>query len=823
MGVQPLCAQVFWQESFSNGIPDTWTNVDISPEGSPVIWDYCNTAKCPPNGLSIPLPPFQSASAGDGYVFLNSEAGGALAQGHISVLSSAPINCINQNQVFIQFQTLIATNQKNAAQHARLLVLAGGDESVFYPFPALKENDAIRIAPHTMITGKNDPFVVTFDISAIAANQPNVVLRWEWEGDQEYVWCLDDVLLSTQNPAEPENAVWFEAFSGGLGNWQSISLSTPAGQWDGVPGGNVSNAYGISISPAAYAFIHSKSSSDGAAVFNADFYNTNGEIPSQQTVFYTYMTELRSPIIDLSSVSNPIAVQFDQLVWIGPDGPIFDPENPNFISSFAYSTDGGASWSDWIDVNPFLSPVTAPTVAIFFPLSNTVYIPIPGNVTSSQFQMKFKWESNLYFWVLDDIAILERTGVDLKINRNFYATLPNAITPMSQLEGTYFLADLTNCGAQNAEEVELQIRINKTDEAIPVFEDALSIGSAAVDELIENSLLENPLVPEMINTSGTYIGRYSVLSDVADSRPADNTLDWEFQISDSLFSKEFGFTRDIAPATSAHAYSIGNCYYLPNGTGWYAKQVSFGIGNAHQIAGFINNSAGIFLYKWEADFNQDNIANEGEYFLVPNAFNEYRFDGTEGFDLITVPISFEEVGVPLEDDGVYLLVLRFETTPGPGKRFLTLVSDTLDYEATWYVNDSLLQNPRFTGVLDVGNTGDFSTIGYGLNIAHQIRLHIGQSPILATPQNPTASMGKIKVWPNPGASEMHLKIALKEPLHQPLLKISDMSGRIVMLQKLSPIQEKELTFDTRFWPPGTYMLQLSEGNKSWSSKFIIAQ
>ncbi|HMQ49665.1 MAG TPA: T9SS type A sorting domain-containing protein [Saprospiraceae bacterium] len=822
-GLNPALSQVFWTETFNNGIPTDWTNEDVSTVGTPVLWEYCDESTCPPNGLSIPLPPFQSSSSGDGYVFVNSEAGGALAQGHTSVLSSAPIDCSSQNEVFIQFQTLIATSHKNAAQHVRLIVQAGGMESIFYPFPALKENNQLRIAPQTAITGNNDPFFVTFDISEIAAYQSDVVLRWEWEGDQEYIWCLDDIILSTQQPAAPDHTLWFESFGEGLGDWQSIPLSAPSGQWDWVPGGNVSNGYGITVSPADYAFIHSKSSSDGAAVFNADFYNTNGETPSPQTVFYTYSTELLSPIIDLSSVSNPIAIQFDQLVWLGPDGPIFDPNDPNFITSLAYSTNGGVAWSDWIDVNPFLSPVTAPTVETFFPLSNSIYISIPDNVNSSQFRIKFKWESNLYFWVLDDVAIIERSGVDMKVNRNFYATLPNAITPISQLEDTHFLADLSNIGALNAEGVELQISVKKTGESIPLFEDALPIGAVAVDELVENSLLENPLESEMITTTGTYVGRYTVKSDVGDSRPSDNSLDWEFQISDSLFSKEFGFTRDIAPATSAHAYSIGNCYHLPNGVDWYAKYVSFGIGNAHQIAGFIDNTVGIFLYKWEGDFNNDHIANDGEYFLVPNAFNEYRFNGTEGFDLITVPISFEEVGVPLDDNGVYLVVLRFETLPGSGNRYLTLVSDTLDYEATWYLSDSLLQAPRYTGVLDVGNTGDFSTIGYGLNIAHQIRLHIGQSPVLTQAITPQASPGIIKVWPSPGATEMHVKIAMETPLLNPLLKISDMSGSVLMLQKLSPLQEKELTFDARFWPSGTYIVQISEGQHFWSSKFIIAQ
>jgi hypothetical protein len=203
----------FWSEHFSNNIPEGWTNSDASNQN--VIWKWCanNTSGCSPvfNGEAE----FMSETAATGYVHVNSDGAGPLPQSHISRLTTSVIDCSGKNNVFIKFQSHLATYTVTPASSALLRVSTDlSNWTNFMAFPDLLLANEFSPNPYTTI----------LDISSVAANEQTVYLQWQWTGNYEYMWNLDDIELYSQNPTPQFDLVISNFF------YPASSFATPASQ-----------------------------------------------------------------------------------------------------------------------------------------------------------------------------------------------------------------------------------------------------------------------------------------------------------------------------------------------------------------------------------------------------------------------------------------------------------------------------------------------------------------------------------------------------------------------------------------------------------------
>lgn len=179
----------FWSEHFDNNIPAGWTNADASNQN--VIWKWCadNTSGCSPvfSGEDI----FQATTAATGYVHVNSDGANQLPQSHISRLTTTAIDCSGKSVVYIKFQSHIGTYTVTPATSALLRVSTNlTDWTTFTAFPDLLA--ANEFSPN--------PYISILDISSVAAGNSTVYIQWQWMGNYEYMWNLDDIELFDQNP-----------------------------------------------------------------------------------------------------------------------------------------------------------------------------------------------------------------------------------------------------------------------------------------------------------------------------------------------------------------------------------------------------------------------------------------------------------------------------------------------------------------------------------------------------------------------------------------------------------------------------------------------
>ena len=203
-------SQVFWSEDFSNGIPADWSNEDLSEIG--LLWTYCaDTSTYANNQDTITCPfdltdcdnrqnHFKSNSPENGFaccvadVFFD-ELGSTTFD---SRLTTSAIDCSNQSEVYILFNSHIGVFDLNALDHAFLQVSTDRVTwTQFTPFPDLQVSQTTE---EGFRRWSFNPQQSTFDISDIAANQETVYLQWYWEGNREYHWSIDDIVLTSENP-----------------------------------------------------------------------------------------------------------------------------------------------------------------------------------------------------------------------------------------------------------------------------------------------------------------------------------------------------------------------------------------------------------------------------------------------------------------------------------------------------------------------------------------------------------------------------------------------------------------------------------------------
>ena len=175
-------------------------------------------------------------------------------------------------------------------------------------------------------------------------------------------------------------------------------------------------------------------------VLNADFFTT-GDSAGIPPPFPSYEAELISPIIDLSDVQNEVNLRFEQMAMFA--GSL--PSNYPFITTISQSIDGGNTWLDTILINESIR---------FNELHESVEeISMCGLAGQSNVRLRFTFAGDLYFWVIDDVVLIEKQPDKFEIKSNFFARTPNFQFPASHVEPVRFLADIENIGSNDVENV----------------------------------------------------------------------------------------------------------------------------------------------------------------------------------------------------------------------------------------------------------------------------------------------------------------------------------------------------------------------------------
>ncbi len=419
-----------------------------------------------------------------------------------------------------------------------------------------------------------------------------------------------------------------------------------------------------------------------------------------------------------------------------------------------------------------------------------------------------------YSWQLDDVALSDvdnRAANDLRITESFFAIPPNIFTPASQVVPFGFTADVENIGSEDQVDATLSINITDANTTMSVFSESLTIPLVEVDSVASDLLLERLFTPP--SEPAVYQGVYELTTNGGDQNPADNLRSFQFAITDTTFSKILDPTSGIRFGNDEFSYAYASCFYVPNGTGFFGRFASFFVVNPQELAG---RSVNVLTYKWDGDLDGDFAANEDEYEVI--AFNEYVFTGEEN-DWITIPLSIDEVGVPLEDDTYYFVAVQYETTDN--QPMFIGVSDEFNYLGTFFrsLEDG---TPFYGGLLDVGASGNFDYFfSEAFALPPAIDMTISKNPNLFTGTVDLLSNDNLtSLFPNPASNYIMLDFAF-EKVQDVALRLIDMQGKVIAERTLESVQKGNTTFELSNYAAGNYTLHLSTEEGIRTLKFTV--
>ena len=603
----------------------------------------------------------------------------------------------------------------------------------------------------------------------------------------------DDVVLFTED------------FTGGLNGWEAEGLFCGDGAnadnalWEWRDGGDLGRGlYGnpllemISTTPC-----------DGFVVFDSDLLDSgesalgNGPCPVFQEGTIT------SPVIDLSTIPEAgdlIGIKFTQGVR---------PFDAEFF--LEWTTDGGTSWEQ-LQINTNLEANESSFELQRFPLS--------GVTGSDQLQVRFRFARDYYFWALDDIEIINFTGINAKINDAFYTPLSYA-TPITHADADTFLfaTEVINNGAIPID-VRFTIDISNNETREQVHIDSVDFNNIQPQDTafiaIQNVDTGEPRlwVPNELEV-GLYRMEYNIeVIGEEESNLTDNSTTFFFAITDDLFSKGGGSSPTAFRYAGADdQWGIGAFFKTANGVGKFkAEAIEFGAFTAVTGATMENFIAEVALLKQvgaEATFFPTGFENENNSYLNHPNF-EIVYQGTHVFTEDTSAVEF--VSIDISNEGIddlepgtgYVVMIFFDdnvtSTAGIANKELALVADD-DVEMSGvyiYLPD---RNPSYyTGFSDFTPPGPLVVLDIALT-----------SPVDEVPL-PEHSL---KAYPNPVGQIMTAELSFDKPTDVSLI-LAGIDGRIINVQNLNNVTTEAHPVDVTGLPNGTYMLRVAsnEGTKT---------
>lgn len=190
-------ATAFWTEDFSTGsastFPAGWTAT--KPGGQIGNWKWTNASATG----SYNIGPLNSTTKANGWMIFDSDSIGDLQPTTLPIqgsLISPTINCASHSSVLATFQQLF-----RKFQDSTYLDVSKDGGATWTSYPVLVNNSM-----NNNTTNATNPTLVRINISATAANQANVKLRFRYE-DNVYAggtfnWLVDDIALAELDPVE---------------------------------------------------------------------------------------------------------------------------------------------------------------------------------------------------------------------------------------------------------------------------------------------------------------------------------------------------------------------------------------------------------------------------------------------------------------------------------------------------------------------------------------------------------------------------------------------------------------------------------------------
>ncbi|NND06816.1 MAG: T9SS type A sorting domain-containing protein [Saprospiraceae bacterium] len=646
---------------------------------------------------------------------------------------------------------------------------------------------------------------------------------------QSYLQTLATVLLTlgTIVTMSAQMPIYSYPFDEGLEGWtpegisSSVADSSANALWVWTPTGDAgTGAYNPGTTPIASA------SGGGALLFDSDGLDNGGveeafgtgPAPSPQR------GEITSPPMDFTGESSVLLSFYQFYRYFAKDDGDPDPGTRDATtpaSSFEISNDGGMTWTSF-EVNDDIGS-NERTGAL------DIVVQDISDLAAGQadVRVKFVWDGEYYYWLIDDVQLFADRGLDLAIttfNNVTYFETPDfgIVDDTLDLE-----VEFANHGDTDVTDtVMIWARVLDGNQTLVFSDTAYIDGIAAGDTLIHDFENWIPSQAQQNGPDNNYITAYNieVKGDTVGEivKPDDNVDSRAFLVSDFTYNKIptggslGGFNGSAVGDLNTFAW--GNVFKIPS-TFTDDLQISRISFNA-----FINDAdlAGksVIAYVFEI---ADSTIQQGDTLLNLN----FALNGITSIDQMIQDDMIIGIGTYLfnsDDDasgGPFFVedVLDFTENEDPvvlepGKEYFVAIQYTGPANEVFQVVDQEYPVFKISSLAyfeELGNFRLFTNNGIPWNAAIGLELEIVST---AVDENPLPE-NSVQIFPNPVRDFVTVDIDFETPSDATIF-LADAQGKILMADTKQRIHSQRLSYNMTKYPSGNYIIRVAtrEGTKT---------
>jgi len=611
-------------------------------------------------------------------------------------------------------------------------------------------------------------------------------------------------------------------FNGGLNDWTTNTVSCNGAEsdaevwiWNADAIAN-RGSFGAGAQPVA-----SPTACNGAMVFDSDFLDNEGLAQSGDASDPAFgsgpcpsiqIAELISPTIDLSSSDvTTISLSFYQ------NAREFDSQY--FVG---YSIDGGTTWTD-IEINTEIGGNSLIDAEDVFQV-----ISMPELAGQSNVKVRFRMVGNYYYWIIDDVKIVEGFSNELEVVDVFY-TPASARQPASQVvfDPFYFAADITNNGTAEQTNVQLFAEVWKLTDDL-ALEELIFIDSSlyevipvGVDTTLEIVDLWTPTIGP-----GIYAIIYTVLQEETDQVILNNDDNYIFEITETTYAKDLftsdeqiaglgRLSRDFGDESLTHAYA---CAY------------SIGADTREEF--FLDNIS------WSSALP------EAEGVLDGNSVEVYLAEVSESVDADYDNFNFTSTDFSADGQLTIIGEQEFDFPDGSGQGgilFSTNLNNNTDEAITGEEPISLVPGTRYFAMTRYTGASSYLYQVYAIDITYRFLSGLlfldrwysgyagnGFAPIIRMELSMTVAAedtplpdNTMNVFPNPATSVVQAQFDF-EANTDATVTLATIEGKVIEYRNLSLLNQT-ISFNTSNLAAGMYLMRVRTDEGSKTVKFLVQQ
>ncbi len=621
-------------------------------------------------------------------------------------------------------------------------------------------------------------------------------------------------------------------FDGGLNDWtvKSIEPDTTNFLWvweadAKADQGTYSGLGSILFSPSA---------SNGAAVFDSDFYDNSVQAAVQKA-------ELISPSFSCANDTTVWLTFYQSFrTWHG-------------VAKVAVSNDGGETWSPPYTINSELSvnESTKTNSVVFLNISQ--YAGAQEDV-----KVKFIWEDRYYFWIIDDVTILNGLNADPRISASWYPS-QRYIIPQMQTKGTpmKFKMDVLNAGGQkDMKDIKATASIIKdfTEETIyskntifnlsPRDTATIDFSTFTPDEMLDTGLYRAEYKIEYDNAASDFkkvVSHYFRVQEKQDEvwDNENRTLDFDNNFTFDDGGRVRGIGWQGGNTADAQIYFLS---YYKTGDWVESDNISVQTVELNQRVGTLAGDGltdfpfQMALFSVADTINDDfsNFANEENAGIFIDNVDNVNLNYLGSTDeVIESADEYEFLSKPIIDsDGENDYVVMHPNTKYLVSTFFD-VSETVyyfvGYDNQGPSDDKFNSEKRYSYPEQVtalryypGANGGWTSYrsNYGSWMLG-MKLHIAIVPPNATkdellPNNTVQ-------FANPVQEKLVADINFNKVIDHATIAIHNINGDIIEMRNIYNFKKDIQTFNTEALPAGTYIFTIFTKEKMLSKKFVVAK